>query len=109
MKIGLSAPRVPITGNSRVCEALALFDLLKRAKSGMLTARLEKSPMTTLRACNADHGRPTLGLISVGPRTSGPPPLVSMTALRKCQPRRSWSMGDGCYPKEKRAGVNVSD
>ena len=87
MKIGLSAPRVPMTGNSRTCDALALVDLLKRAKSGMLTARLEKRPMTTLSACRADHTRPTLGLISVGPWTSGPPPLVTITALReKSQP-----------------------
>ena len=74
-----------MTGNSKVCDALALVDLLKRAKSGMLTARLEKRPMTTLRACRADHGRPTAGLIAVGPWTRGPPPFVTMTAFGKCQ------------------------
>ena len=104
MNIGLSAPRVPIIGNSRVCDALALVDLLKRAKSGMLTARLEKRPMTTLSACRADHTRPTFGLISVGPWTSGPPPLVTITALReKSQPRtRKLELKMCSYPKEKR-------
>jgi hypothetical protein len=66
-KMGLRAPIVPIIGKMRVCDALALADLLKRAKSGMLTARLEKRPMITLMACKADQGRPTAGLISVGP------------------------------------------
>jgi hypothetical protein len=52
-KIGLSTPIVPMTGSYNVCDALALGDLLKRAKSGMFTARLEKRPMTTFRAWSA--------------------------------------------------------
>jgi len=107
MKIGLSAPRVPIIGNSRVCDALALVDLLKRAKSGILTARLEKRPMITLSACRADHTRPTFGLISVGPWTSGPPPLVTITALREKVSREHGSWNRRCVVTQRKSALRV--
>lgn len=80
MKIGAKAPRVPITGNRSACEALALWFLLNRAKSGILTAKLEKSPMMMLSVCKAENARPTAGFILSGPVTSGPPSLVTITA-----------------------------
>jgi hypothetical protein len=54
-KIGVRAPRVPMIGRARNWWGPASLFLLKRPKSGMLTARELNNPMMTLRPVSAEY------------------------------------------------------
>lgn len=83
-KIGMSAPRVPITGRTKNWSYPAMRFLEKRPKSGMLTARELKSPsMTFSPVITLQPKFMYVEVISAFPVTSGPPPCVTIAAHRK--------------------------